>query len=806
MRHYPTLLAILIVATPALAGAPDRELVVQLSAPAVGGASLRSGALPAAVRGRFAALGLLPARTFATARSAETADHRPLPDIFDFHPERVVLVEAPDSSLATSALAALQGDAMVDWAERNAIRSVARVTDGLRPVPSAATTLDTLANDPYLRHGLQYGLWNQGPQLGITRADVHAIEAWHRSVGDNSIKLAVADTGIDPDQPELGGLMPDGTPRIVDAVNVTDDTTGGVLDVYYHGTAVAGVMAARTNDGPHFSRNSGVAGVCGGDGAANAGCRIVPIKITPGHSGDATSFDIAQALVHAADVGARAINCSFAGDAPSRLERLSLTYALYKGCVPVCAAGNSGFDQPRLALYPAAYARDGLAISVGASDEQDHRVVFSSYPPGLDLVAPGIDVLTTYMTYPSYFGASYPGYVQASGTSFAAPFVTGAVGLLAAERADLVDDDYQHVIRESADDIGAPGIDEETGHGRLNLDRMLAFVRPGVGIWHDETMADSFTVEGQGTLVVGESSPGTMGLHPGSTWSTRIAAYATVTVPDTFLAVTGVWLRVAGTMAARGDYRLPYFTPSAEVLRATATQATFRGFLYRVSEDSCDTCDDRYVPLAPSNVRFAFTVMGPVDRPPTLSVTRPAPNSVGAPGQLMLVGWRASDPDQVTRIRVTFEPGDPRGGPASVLVGEAAGDAPGAGFTLPCLGPADIRGRLVVTASDEHGHADQTSVAVPFTLRGGSCSAPLAEFRATPTPFASGLDLFAPGAGTLRVIDASGRVVRELATAGGAVRWDGRDDRGSSAAAGIYWVRYEGVRGMVTRRVVKLGR
>ena len=68
-----------------------------------------------------------------------------------------------------------------------------------------------------------------------------------------------------------------------------------------------------------------------------------------------------------------------------------------------------------------------------------------------------MNIYTTFMTYPSYFGATYPGYVPASGTSFAAPFVTGAVGLLAAARGDLIDTDYQHVIRESADDIGAPG-------------------------------------------------------------------------------------------------------------------------------------------------------------------------------------------------------------------------------------------------------------------------------------------------------------------------------------------------------------
>ncbi|HEY6194091.1 MAG TPA: S8 family serine peptidase [Candidatus Eisenbacteria bacterium] len=817
MRVIVLTLAALLLAGPAWAGGPTRELVVQLSSAAVGSTSvrsLRSGALPAAVRARFGALALRPTRAFAEPLALARA---PLPDLYAFHPERIVLVEAPDSGLATSALAALANDPLVDWAERNVTRRVALVGLGAAPPPglprarppgpALATALDTLANDPYLRSGRQYGLWNFGPGGffgGIERADVHALEAWRVSVGSNAIKLAVADTGIDPDQPELGGLMPDGSPRITDALNVSGDSDGTTIELYGHGTPVTGVMAARTNDGPHFAPDAGIAGVCGGDGAGNAGCRIVPIKISPDTTGEATSFAIASALVHAADVGASAMNLSFAGDAPSRVERLALTYALFNGCVAVCAAGNSGGpeDAPRLPLYPAAYARDGLAISVGATDSFDERAPFSSYPAGLDLVAPGVNVYTTFMTYPSWHGASYPGYVPGSGTSFAAPFVTGAVGLLAAARGDLVDTDYQHVIRESADDVGAPGFDEQTAFGRLNLQRMLERVRPGIGVWHDETAADSFTVEGEGQLFVGERGPGTLGLHFGSHWSTRLAAYATVSIPDSFLTVTGVWLHVAGTMAARGDFSIPYFAPSAQVLRSSNTSATFRGFLYRITLDSCDVCDDRYVPLAPSNVRFAFTVMGVVDRPPVVAITTPPAGTAASPGNLLLVGWTATDPDQVTRVRVVFAPD--RGG--SVALGETGGGAPGGGFTLPCLGPADVPGRLVVTAYDEHGHPDQASASIPFTLRGGGCAAPLATFRVTPSPFANSLEVFAPGAGTLRVIDASGREVRRLVTRGGAARWDGRDDGGTATAAGVYWVRFDGPAGSLTRRVVKLGR
>ncbi len=820
-RLFPLFAALAFaLAHPAHAADPARELVVQLSADAISSPSrdvtaarpehVRVRALPSAVRQRFAALGLLPTRalTEPAGPARPLAARRALPDVYDFHPERIVLVEAADSALASVALTALARDPLVDWAERNVVRSVALwglgETGAAPASPSAANTLDSLANDPYLRAGRQYALFNPGPtgfHRGTLRADVHALEAWRTSVGDDAIKLAVADTGVDPAQPELGGLMADGSPRLVDAFNATDDPDPSVIDLYGHGTPVAGVMAARTGDGAPFTAGAGVAGVCGGDGVTTAGCRLVPIKVAPGHSGEAATFDIARALLHAADVGARAVNLSFASAGPSRTERLALTYALFNGCIPVSAAGNSGFDTPTLPLFPAAYAADGLTISVGASDPNDRRTLFSSYPNSLDLVAPGENVMTTFMSYPSYFGARYNGYVPASGTSFAAPHVTGAIGLLAAVRPDLSDTDFQHVIRESAHDLPPAGFDAPTAWGRLDLERMLARVGPGVGLWHDEIAADSFAVAGDGLLTVFENGTGTLGAHLGSSRATRLAAWGTVAIPDSFLSVTSVWLRVAGTMAARGDFRIPYFSPSAEVVSHDDRHATFRGYVYRVSEDTCATCDEAYVPLPPSSVRFAFSVLGPVDRAPTLTITAPEPEASGRPGEELLVQWNASDPDRVSRLEVAFEPAT--GG--RIELARVDGAQRGATVTLPCLGATRTEGRLVVTALDEHGHADRTTRTMPFALEGGGCSAPLATFRVAPTPFTGTLTVVAPGSGRVQVLDASGRRVRELVTAGGELHWDGRDDSGGRTPAGLYFVRYSGSRGSVTRRVVRLG-
>src|SRR5258706_15865025 len=102
-------------------------------------------------------------------------------------------------------------------------------------------------------------------------------------------------------------------------------------------------MAARTNEGAHFD-SLGMAGVCGGDGEANPGCRLVPIKIAPGHEHTATSFDIARAMLYATRIGARAMNLSFVGAGPSRLERLAMLEAITHGCVVVAAAGNRGLS------------------------------------------------------------------------------------------------------------------------------------------------------------------------------------------------------------------------------------------------------------------------------------------------------------------------------------------------------------------------------------------------------------------------------------------------------------------------------
>ena len=139
------------------------------------------------------------------------------------------------------------------------------------------------------------------------------------------------------------------------------------------------------------------------------------------------------------------------------------------------------------------------------------------------------------MTYPSAASASYPGYVAGSGTSFAAPFVTGTVGLLAALRPELIDADYQHLIRDTARRRRrARRGRRDRARDALDAAAALRAVAPGIGIWHDEVAPDAWSEIAEDTLVVGEPGPGALTPPAHGRGRGSIEVRATVTVPDSF--------------------------------------------------------------------------------------------------------------------------------------------------------------------------------------------------------------------------------------------------------------------------------
>jgi len=281
-----------------------------------------------------------------------------------------------------------------------------------------AHALDTTPNDS--EWPLQTGL----RVVGLPRA-------WDTSRGSSALVVAVVDTGVDANQPDLRGAL-------VPGVNLIDPTAPP-RDDHGHGTAVAGVVAARANNG------QGMAGVCWF-------CLIMPVKVLDsGGSGD--DLRIAAGIVWAVDHGARVINLSLGGPGSTPELEAALAYASHKGAIAVAAAGNSGTTLP---FYPAA---DVNALSVAATTTTDHPYTWSNYGPWVDVAAPGCNVA------PARGG----GYGVFCGTSSATPIVTGLAALVLSAHPGATPAVIQGAIERSGAPL--PGVVQ---FGRVDAPRALA--------------------------------------------------------------------------------------------------------------------------------------------------------------------------------------------------------------------------------------------------------------------------------------------------------------------------------------------
>ncbi|MEP7103309.1 MAG: PA14 domain-containing protein [Candidatus Dojkabacteria bacterium] len=206
------------------------------------------------------------------------------------------------------------------------------------------------------------------------------------------VKVAVIDSGVCANHPDLQGKIIDGKNFIDNSSNVNDDLG--------HGCSVAGIIAANINN------NIGIAGI-----APNV--KIMPLKVLDSQ-GLGSYSNVAAAIVYAADHEAKVINLSLGGSNTSTLLENAVNYAKSKNVIVVAAAGNTGQEG---VLYPAAYEN---SIAVGSIDQSLQRSSFSTYGPQIDIYAPGRDILTTKVD-----GT----YGLVSGTSFAAPQVAGIYAL-----------------------------------------------------------------------------------------------------------------------------------------------------------------------------------------------------------------------------------------------------------------------------------------------------------------------------------------------------------------------------------------
>ncbi len=266
---------------------------------------------------------------------------------------------------------------------------------------------------------------------------IQAFDAWHITTG-GEIVIAVLDTGVSLTHPDLEGKVLPGYNALQDNNHVEDDNG--------HGTAVAGLIAASTNN------QQGIAGMCWG-------CRILPVKVLNARGGG-DDASVSRGVRWAVDNGAQIINMSLGGSRESQTLREAIEYAFQQGVLIVASSGN---DRPNgnPINYPAAYPE---VIAVGATGTSDAIAGFSNTGDYIMIAAPGVNLWTT--TLDGAYGAP-------NGTSFASSYVAGTAALVFTLRPDLRHEDVTCILQASADDKGSPGKDPEYGWGRLNALRAV---------------------------------------------------------------------------------------------------------------------------------------------------------------------------------------------------------------------------------------------------------------------------------------------------------------------------------------------
>jgi subtilisin family serine protease len=340
--------------------------------------------------------------------------------------------------LERAAVAALRGDARVEWAEPNYLRQTTAINPNLWAFYNPGGL-----NMKYTTGGKK-GQFIASSYASIADADEDNVEGY--ASGGADVLIGSIDTGVDMLHPEFTGRLIAGRDWYNNDSDPTDDDG--------HGSHTTGTMAGST---------VGVAGVSG----AASHVRVYVQKVC-GRRGCPTSA-IVNAIRAAADQpGMVAMNLSLGGSSESQAEKDAILYAVGKNVLVIASAGNSGSGTV------ACPACDPNAISVAATNWKDEKASYSQYGPGLDISAPGGQCYSN--TTPEgciYSAYTNGGYAWLQGTSMAAPQVTGTAGIVAS-KTGLRGAGLRSRLEGTADDRGAGGYDQTFGNGRLNSYRAVS--------------------------------------------------------------------------------------------------------------------------------------------------------------------------------------------------------------------------------------------------------------------------------------------------------------------------------------------
>jgi len=289
--------------------------------------------------------------------------------------------------------------------------------------PNVKIRLDFSPNDQY---------W----KLQWAHPKIEVDYAWNTTTGNRDLLVAVVDTGIDYNHPDLAANY---AALGYDWVNNDADP----MDDNGHGTHCAGIIAAELNN------SIGTAGL--------AQVRIMAEKAF-NQFGEGWEDDLANAIIHAVDQGARIISNSWGSYVESALIHEAIAYAYSRGVLVIGAAGNdaSSFEQ-----YPAAYDE---VVAVSATDENDYLTSFTNFGDWVEVAAPGLNILSTFWD---------DSYCYMSGTSMSAPHVAGVAALIWSRFPWMSCDQVRAQLRYTAEDLGDLGFDIYYGYGRVNARRAV---------------------------------------------------------------------------------------------------------------------------------------------------------------------------------------------------------------------------------------------------------------------------------------------------------------------------------------------
>ena len=489
-------------------------------------------------------------------------------------------------------------------------------------------SVDFTPNDPYFSSS---GSWGQSyaDLWGIKK--IGAPTAWDTTSGAG-ITVAVVDTGVDYTHADLAANVWT-NPAEIPGNGIDDDHNGYVDDVrgwdfvgasylnptqsnnpvdhHGHGTHVSGTIAAGGNNG------IGVIGV-----AWNA--RVMAVKGLD-DTGSGPLSSLAAAIQYAADNGADIINASWGGIGSSQTIADAVNYAYNLGVVIVAAAGNNSSDAR-------GFSPAGLwnVITVAASDQFDSLAGFSNYGSKIDVAAPGVDILSLQASGTNMGPSPSAGYVRASGTSMAAPHVSGLAALILSHTPTYSNEDVRQVVRVSASDVGTSGFDLSFGYGRINAGSAVGVT----GALEAKINAPMDGIVTQGLLTIS-------GVARGTGFASYTLEYGAGSLPTTWNTIQTGTSPVSGTL---GVFDTTSLASGVYVVQLTVRNTLNQSFTDRIQV----TANPIYIssPVPPSSFTASSTTFknGTVI---SISGSAVGANFQGflvdwAPGSSPLSGWQSS--------------------------------------------------------------------------------------------------------------------------------------------------------------------